>query len=408
MLIRRFLDWADQVSAGERAEGTAALALAYLYSDLDPVDQGEAERVLTLLLDDPSPLVRRAMAESFATAVDAPRHIVVALAADQADVAAIILGRSPLLTDAELIDAAAIGDAVAQTAVAHRPSLSAAVAGALAEVGQRAAVLALCANPGARLTDFSVLRLIERFGHDGDIRAVLGARADLGACLRHGLVLATIKALTGFVGERSWVPHERLQRIAGEEQDRACVMISVRTQAEEGEPGQRRFAAYLLKHGHLTPALLLRSLLSGHVPLLEAALCELSGRASTRIGGLLRNWEGLGFAALFKKAGLPETLLKPFRAALAALDELDLDETSAASGRLQRRVIERVLGECSATPGQDAARVTALLRRFEAEAAREEARALSASRIPAQTKPPVARASATERAKAPPPLQVAA
>ena len=73
-----------------------------------------------VLDDHPSALVlRRALAEALASAAEAPRHIVLALAADQADVACVVLGRSPVLEEAELIDCAAVGDGFAQSR--HRP-----------------------------------------------------------------------------------------------------------------------------------------------------------------------------------------------------------------------------------------------------------------------------------------------
>ena len=48
-------------AAGERAEATSALARAYLYSDLSPDDLAAAEGAMIMLLDDPSPLVRRVL-----------------------------------------------------------------------------------------------------------------------------------------------------------------------------------------------------------------------------------------------------------------------------------------------------------------------------------------------------------
>ena len=62
MLIREFLNWTEGADAEARADAAGALAKAYLYAELDPIDTGDALRALTLLLDDPSPLVRRAMA----------------------------------------------------------------------------------------------------------------------------------------------------------------------------------------------------------------------------------------------------------------------------------------------------------------------------------------------------------
>ncbi len=68
--------------------------------------------------------MRRALAEAFASAPDAPHHIVLGLADDQSDISSIVLGRSPVLSDSDLIDCAAIGDAIAQSAIALRPVVS--------------------------------------------------------------------------------------------------------------------------------------------------------------------------------------------------------------------------------------------------------------------------------------------
>ncbi len=59
---------------------------------------------MILLLDDPSPLVRRALSEVFAAAQKAPPVIVLALASDQPEVALPLIERSPLLADDNLID----------------------------------------------------------------------------------------------------------------------------------------------------------------------------------------------------------------------------------------------------------------------------------------------------------------
>ncbi len=73
MIVRQFLQWIRHAPPGERAEATSALARAYLYSDLSPDDLAAAEGAMIMLLDDPSPLVRRALAEVFASSQKAPR-----------------------------------------------------------------------------------------------------------------------------------------------------------------------------------------------------------------------------------------------------------------------------------------------------------------------------------------------
>lgn len=114
MIVRQFLQWVRQAPPGERAEATSALARAYLYSDLSPDDLAAAEGAMIMLLDDPSPLVRRALAEVFASADKAPQIVVHALAADQPDVALPVLAQSPLLLDDNLVDLIATGQADVQ------------------------------------------------------------------------------------------------------------------------------------------------------------------------------------------------------------------------------------------------------------------------------------------------------
>src|SRR5690606_34052547 len=99
-------------------------------------DRCEAEAALTLLLDDPSPKVRAAMAEALSMSRHAPAQIIAALAADQEDVAACVLVRSPLLSDDDLIDRVAASSGRIQTLIAMRPQLSMGVAAAIAEVGE--------------------------------------------------------------------------------------------------------------------------------------------------------------------------------------------------------------------------------------------------------------------------------
>ena len=142
-IVRRFLAFAQCAGPEKRAEAASALARAYLHSDLAEPMRAEAELAMTALLDDPFPLVRRALADALGSAGGAPRPLIRALAFDQPDVAAAVLARSPVLTDADLVDCVAAADVVAQSALARRPDLKPGAIAALAETAQREALLAL-------------------------------------------------------------------------------------------------------------------------------------------------------------------------------------------------------------------------------------------------------------------------
>jgi uncharacterized protein (DUF2336 family) len=365
-IVRRFLQWAQGADACGRAEAASALARAYLYSNLAAPLRRQAVVGLTSMLDDHSALVRRAIAEALAGASDAPHHIILALACDQSEVSAVVLARSPVLTDAELVDCAAIGDARAQIALARRPGLGVGVAAALAEIGGREAAIALAGNWEADLSPGVLARIAARFGDDAEAREALLARPCLPASQRCDLVAATANALSVFVVSRNWLEPERAQRIAQEAIEQGAIAVANDSPCDE--------AADLVRHlrqsGGLTIALLMRALLSGNRGLFEQALAELSGLSRGRVAGFAREPRSAGFAALYGKTGLPPHFLAAFRAALVALDETRMTSGDHVSGVL----IERVVAACEKANAPELNKLMALLRRFEAEAAREEAR----------------------------------
>src|SRR5271157_2160632 len=181
MIVRHFLDYVRIAPAGQRAEATGALARSYLYSDLAPDDLAAAEGAMLMLLDDPSPLVRRALADVLAASPSAPPAIVLALAADQPQIAAPVLALSPLFVDADLVDAVATGGGVVQAAIASRAGLPRSVAAAIAEVGTAESCLVLAENSDAEMAPISIDRIVERFGHLAAIREAMLAREDIAA-----------------------------------------------------------------------------------------------------------------------------------------------------------------------------------------------------------------------------------
>jgi uncharacterized protein (DUF2336 family) len=370
MIVRQFLHWIRTASAGERADATSALARAYLFSDLSSDDRAAAEGAMLILLDDPSPLVRRALAEVFASSQKAPPAIVHALAGDQADIAVPVLERSPLLLDADLVDLVATGCSQVQVAIARRAPLPRAICAAIAEVGSAVSCLAMIENADADIAPFSLDRLVERHGHLPAVREILLARDDVAAPTRQALVAKLSETLAGFVAERAWLDEDRAQRIAREACERATVALAVESPVTEVRPLIR----HLRQSGQLTAGLILRALLCGGVVLFEEALAELSELSLTRVSALLYDRRGAGLRALFETAGLPVSAYPAFREALAAMQEVGFVGGPKDLARLKRRMTERVLTRCEQDAPGGIEPLLTLLRRFATEAARAEAR----------------------------------
>jgi uncharacterized protein (DUF2336 family) len=366
MIVRQFLQWVRTAEAAERAEATSALARAYLYSDLTPDDRAAAEGAMILLLDDSSPLVRYALADALGASADAPAAVVHALVNDQPDIAVVVLERSPLLLDSDLVDSVAVGGALMQSAIARREMLPRAVSAAIAEVGSAEACLTLIENVSADIAEFSLSRIVQRFGHLAAIREALLAWADLPAAIRHTLVVKLSETLADFVVACRWMEEGRAQRIAQEACEKATVILAAEFDVSP-------LVGHLRETGQLTAGLVLRSLLSGNVDFFEQSLAELADLPAARVSALLHDRRAAGFKAVYERAGLPSSVYPAFRAAIEAMHDDGLAEPGGAT-RLKRRMVERVLTSCASLPAGDVEPLMMLLRRYATEAAREEAR----------------------------------
>ncbi len=367
-LVRRFLTWLPRAFPHERADAVNALARAFLHCELRPETRADAEIALTRALDDPEPRVRRALAEAFASAFEAPRHLVLGLAHDVSEVSRAVLALSPLLREADLVDCVGVADAVAQTAIARRGQLAPLVAAALAEVGERAAALALIGNLDAPLRGPVLWRLFDRFENDAEVRARLAERPGLPAALRAAIAAATTADVSDFAAG-AWLDPRRVERIARDGREQAFVAIA----ADCAEDELAELVAWLRANAHLTVALLVRALAGGDVKLFAQSLADMSGAPSRKVAGLLRDPRGHGFAALYRRAGLPAPFLPAFRIAA----ELAVGSAGAGIG-LNYPLTQRMLREIEAREDSALTPIVAMLWRLASEGAREDAREFTA------------------------------
>lgn len=369
MDVREFLLWMEAAPSGQRAEAGYALARSYLHAEVDQQTRNDMEAALTVLLDDDAPEVRYALADALAASEAAPRHIVVGLAGDHAEIATLVLARSPLFIDSELIDIVAAASGVLQAAVAGRPLVSQQLSAAIAEVGEKAGCLALVANPGATIASISFRRIAERFGDDVDVREALLARDDLAPSVRQLLVRAVSERLNAMVVDRAWLPETRARVVTREACDRATIAIAAESETQE----LPALVEHLRVTGQLTTALLLRAVCAGNMGFFQAALSVLTGVPERRIEGLVRGRRVNGLRAAYIRAGLPAYAFDAFN---AVLDVWRRAPESGPEGRYRfiAANVETVLTRYRNLGESEVRELTAMLRRFAAEQTRDAAR----------------------------------
>ncbi|RVQ00100.1 DUF2336 domain-containing protein [Sinorhizobium meliloti] len=341
MIIQAFLRWVETAKASERASAASALGRAYAEAAVNGIDRRAAEMAMTFLLDDPSPKVRRSLAEALADCPIVPRSIIKALAQDQPEIAYVTISRSPVLNDEDLVDMTADGGAEMRAMIASRSAVSCAVAAAIAEIGGEEEVLILLENPGARLSPGSLRRIADRLGDSVAARGLLLERHDLPSDARQILAEKVGAALAASDLVRAVVGEERAQRVVRESCDAAALTLSSASAREE----LQRMVAGLRKAGRLTPALLLTALCSGRTEFFSAAIVDLSGVPEKRVRSILSGGRFHSIRALLETAGLGREVSGVFsEAVLFCQCEADADHDGVSpsvaarlSDRLRRR-----------------------------------------------------------------------
>ncbi len=303
MIVQHFLKWLETAKVDQRADAANALARAWLQSDLDFEERANAEAALTLLLDDPSPKVRQKLADVFCAVRGAPPQIVAALAADQPDVAGNVLLRSPLLSDADLVERVRDGDKRTQAIIARRAPLASVVCAALAELGDRHACQSLAENPAAKLAAHSLRRIAERFGQSGAIRTALFARSDLPGDVRHLLMVKVGEVLTEAPLLKRLMGPMRSTRVLREACHRASVELVSKTPAAD----YPALAEHFRLRGDLTEHFVIRLAAHGRLGFLSAVLKNLLDDDKIRTDAILARGRRNALTAVLKKAGLSES-----------------------------------------------------------------------------------------------------
>ncbi|MEB2843500.1 DUF2336 domain-containing protein [Rhizobiales bacterium RZME27] len=308
VIVQAFLRWAETARPADRAKAAHALARGYLASSVQDEKRQAAVLALTHLLDDPSPVVRTALAEAVADSPDAPRGMIMSLAEDQPLIASSVITRSPVLTDIDLVDLVGRGSVVTRALVASRPNLSRGISAAIAEVAGKEEALLLLENETASITRFTLRRIAERHGHNADIRNVLLDREDLAADARHLLVSHVSEALAASDLMRTTLTASRIDYVTREASEAATVAIAgtVRHHDIAG------LVEHLRQKGRLTPAFLIHVLCGGKVDFFSGAICNLSGLDDQRVRSILATGRMHAVRALFEAAGLDRSIANVF------------------------------------------------------------------------------------------------
>jgi len=312
--------------------------------DIDRADLTIAERqtahdVIRILAKDVEATVRAALSHSLRRSTQLPHDVALQLANDIEAVALPVLSASQVLSDDDLIDIVRRGSARKQAAIAARPEVSEPVSHALVANGHETAVTVLMRNNGARVSEESLARAIDRFPDSDGVKE--------GIVRREALPVGITQRLCGIVSDRLkeyLVVHHLMSpglatEIVLQSREHATIRLS------GGLSGQalEQFVRQVHRSGRLTPTLVLRALCIGDMAFFEAALAVMAGVPIGNARMLIHDPGRKGFAAIYEKSGLASDLFPVFRAAIDVIDGTSLDGEPGDVERFRSRVISRIL-----------------------------------------------------------------
>jgi uncharacterized protein (DUF2336 family) len=295
--------------------------------------------IMRTMAADAETIVRQAVATSLRHSEHLPRDVAVALAKDDVAVAQPILESSPVLTDDDLMGVLAEGNGTKQVAVAKRPEVSAALAAAVIDTGNAAAVTTLVGNEGAALNEDLFQRTIERYSRFETVKAAMVHRSELPVTISERLVALVSDRLKVVLASRHALPADTAADILLDARERATVGLLTKGSSEDTQA----LVSQLHARGRLSPSLVLRALCLGDIRFCEDAMAEVAGISAEKAALLIHDGGPLGLKAIYKKCAFPDSMYPAFRVAVDMVHETELEGGPSDRERFASRVIERIL-----------------------------------------------------------------
>ncbi len=337
-------------SPENRAATAAKVAAEFSTDGLTDAEQAMAQDIFRVMLHDVEVRVREALSDGLHQSPHLAPDVARDLANDESDSVAIpVIRHSVALNDTDLIDIVRRQGDTRQIAVAERPVVSETVSDAVVEYAGEDAVVCLVLNQGARITEETFGKVIDKHGESERVQKPMAERQVLPVAIAERLVALVSENLKDYILMHHDLSEEVATDLVLHSRERTTVgLVSTGATAAEIEDLVRQ----MKKNGRLTPSIILRALCTGDLNFFETSLAVLAGIPVINASLLVHDEGSLGLRSLYDKAGLPKGLFNAFRRAMDLNINMEIERTDDDPDRTMRRILERVLTQ-SESPDQD-------------------------------------------------------
>lgn len=351
-------------SAEDRALAARKICQRIDAPDLTAEEREAADAIIEMIARDAATLVRRSLAVTLRRSPHLPKKIALQLAKDIESIAVPVIAGSPVFTDEELIEIVRTQPAAKQAAVAARETVSKRVIVSLIEHADETAMGIAAANDGAEFDDETFERTISRFAQSQKVMNSFVSRSVLPIEFTEKIIARVSDDALQRLVRRHALPPQVAVDMAEEARERATVDLVDQAGVA---PDMPRFVAQLQSSGRLTPSIILRALMRGHIAFFEHAVARLADIPHSKAWLLIHDAGPLGLKAVFERTGLPPRILPAIRAAIETYHSIEMGAGEEGRIVFRRRLVERSLTQFQGVPEEDLEYILARLDQDESE-----------------------------------------
>jgi len=336
---------------------TIALRVAEYFNNGD-FEENEiqiAADIIRIMSKDVELRVRRALSQTLKANPQIPHDVVLHMAHDDSEVAVPVIEFSPVLTEGDILHIIRSTRQVAKLcAIARRENITEGMSSALTHSRNNEVVQELLNNTTAHISEESLMLTINEFKTNGGIINALIDRGDLPI----GIAEKLINVVSGKMKEKLIKEYDfstdraekamkisqekaTLGLLADDENDPYSTKVGKVENVEIRLTKTEQLVRHLKSQGRLTQSLVLRSICEGNMKFFEASLAALAGTSLMNARTLLMDKNPSAGIALFKRAGIPESIIP----SLSILLKFALYENhdNSSKGAYKKHLLEYIM-----------------------------------------------------------------
>jgi uncharacterized protein (DUF2336 family) len=341
-VLEKLQKLSDRMPAAVRRGIADKMGAAFATHTLKPEDRTIAEEIFRVLAHDVEVQVRQALAEQLKDSSLLPRDVAMTLAKDLvASISDPMLEFSAVLSDEDLLDVLKHSQTLSsQMSIARRASVNEPVARALVATGQPEVTNTLISNQGAVISEDVVEDIARTFPENRELLQHTIQRYPLPLPLAERIVSHIAAHLREEIMASADFSSFAIEDALSTIQEWATVQMMVGASEKE----LIAFVDHLYKEAKLTPSLLVRALVHGHVRFFEAAVARRAQVPMRNVHTLMRDPGPLGFKAVYKAATLPPGVAEPLRLVFQHASKITRDGRDDVPD-FSKKLLDRIMAQ---------------------------------------------------------------